>query len=79
MLRLSMCFKFLNSSSGELVLDNVTMYILFVIYIHFDTPPFDVLYYTIYCKTLIFSEPFNLAKLAIEIKTKNKGRQNKII
>ena len=48
MLRLSMCFKFLNSSSGELVLDNVTMYILFVIYIHFDTPPFDVLYYTIY-------------------------------
>ena len=22
-----------------------------------------------YCKTLIFSEPFNLAKLAIEIKT----------
>ena len=23
----------------------------------------------IYCKTLIFSEPFNLAKLAIEIKT----------
>ena len=33
-----------------------------------------------YCKTLIFSEPFNLAKLAIEIKNaKNKGRQNKII
>ena len=24
---------------------------------------------TLYCKTLIFSEPFNLAKLAIEIKT----------
>ena len=23
----------------------------------------------IYCKTLIFSEPFNLAKVAIEIKT----------
>ena len=23
----------------------------------------------VYCKTLIFSEPFNLAKLAIEIKT----------
>ena len=22
-----------------------------------------------YCKTLVFSEPFNLAKLAIEIKT----------
>ena len=33
-----------------------------------------------YCKTLIFSEPFNLAKLAIEIKNaKNKGLQNKTI
>ena len=57
-----------NGSVGQLQL--VRSYaVMWIIVAILELKMLQILLLSTYCKTLIFSEPFNLAKLAIEIKT----------